>query len=198
MFGPIVLAMDGGATVFLRIGVCLVLFTLPIAISAQQEKPETAKSEAAVYMVSYRTSAHIRYSKPDVFHGFSQDLLDFLTESHVPIKMDPDRGTIETESSMSLNSMLNIAGQLGANSLLLVTIDRPFTKWIKVTVQSYGLDGKLMWSEEASDGGGMTGKGGYDKTLVKIKTFLTKRLGGPGLPLESPPAQHAQQNAEGE
>jgi len=50
-------------------------------------------------------------------------------------------------------------------------------------VKSYDLGGKLLWSEEASDMGSMTGKGGYKKTLERLQTSLAKRLGGPGLPV---------------
>ncbi|MDE3200735.1 MAG: hypothetical protein KGN79_07420 [Acidobacteriota bacterium] len=182
---------------FLRVFLCLVLFVLPPPAKALQTATETGNRTGSVYLVAYRTARHINYSKPDVFHGFSQDLLKFLKESGVPIKIDPDRGTIETESKMSLTSMLNIARQLGASSLLLVTIDRPLTKWIKVTVESYDLEGKQLWSEQAADGGGLTGKGGYDKTLVKIKAVLAKRLGGPGLPTDAQTAEQAKEAAEG-
>lgn len=181
---------------FLRVLMPLALLGLPLTVNAFQATPVVEKAPASVYMISYRTPAHIRYSKPEIFHGFSQDLLEFLIEERVPIKLDPDRGTIETESAMTLNSMLNIARQVGANSFLLVTIDRPLTKWIKVTVQSYELDGRLIWSEQASDGGGMKGKGGYDKTLVKIKEALKKRMGGPGLPIVTQPSEQAKDHSE--
>jgi hypothetical protein len=147
-------------------------------------------------MVVFRTAAHVRNSKPEVFHGFASDLLSFLKQKDVPITVDPDRGTIETESSMSVESMLNIARQTGANSLLFVTVDRPFTKWIKVTVQSYDSSGKLLWEEESSDGSSMTGKGGYQKTLIRIESSLSKRLRTPGLPV-STKATLEQKPAEG-
>jgi len=147
-------------------------------------KPATEAAVPAVYVVVFRTPAHVRNSKPEVFHGFAQDLWSFLKEKDVPLKVDPERGTIESESPMSVESMLNIAKQVGASTLLFVTVDRPMTKWIKVTVKSYGLDGQLQWSEEASDAGSMTGKGGYKKTLERIETGLSKRLGGPGLPVK--------------
>lgn len=148
---------------------------IPSAI-ATDKKP-------GVYIVVYRTSAHVKYSKPEVFHGFAQDLWTHLKSKNVPLVIDPERGTIETESQMSVQSMLNIAKQLDATSLLLVTVDRPITKWIKVTVQSYSLDGKLMWSEDASDAGSMSGKGGYKKTLERIEADLEKRLNTEGLPV---------------
>ena len=142
-----------------------------------------AEKKPGVYIVVYRTPAHVKYSKPEVFHGFAQDLWTHLKSKDVPLIVDPERGTIESESQMSVQSMLNIARQLNATSLLFVTVDRPFTKWIKVTVQSYSLDGKLLWSEDASDTGSMSGKGGYRKTLERIQAGLEKRLNTEGLPV---------------
>lgn len=145
--------------------------------------PRAAENKPGVYLVVFRTPAHVRVSKPEVFHGFAQDLWAYLKAKNVPLIVDPERGTIETESQMSVESVLNIAKQLRATSLLFVTVDRPFTKWIKVTVQSYALDGKLLWMEEASDAGSITGKGGYNKTLERIKAGLDKRLNSEGLPV---------------
>jgi hypothetical protein len=142
-----------------------------------------ADKKPGVYIVVYRTPAHVKYSKPEVFHGFAQDLWTHLKSKNVPLIVDPERGTIESESQMSVQSMLNIAKQLDATSLLFVTVDRPFTKWIKVTVQSFSLDGKLLWSEDASDAGSMSGKGGYKKTLERIQADLEKRLNTEGLPV---------------
>jgi hypothetical protein len=164
--------------------VSVILFCTAFLSLSALDEPATQTSEPAVYVVVFRTPAHVRNSKPEVFHGFAQDLWSFLKEKDVPLKVDPERGTIESESPMSVESMLNIAKQVGASTLLFVTVDRPMTKWIKVTVKSYGLDGQLQWSEEASDAGSLTGKGGYKKTLERIETGLSKRLGGPGLPVK--------------
>lgn len=166
---------------FARAVLFFMLFALALILPAQPGPPPPAQE--AVYVVVYRTPAHVRSSKPEVFHGFASDLAAFLKEKNVPVKVDPERGTIENESPMSVSSMLNIARQLGANSLLFVTVDRPLTKWIKVIVQAYDLDGKLLWAEDASDAGSMSGKGGYKKTFERIQTDLTKRLGTPGLPV---------------
>jgi hypothetical protein len=171
----------------------LIVLSLPLE---PQEKPAIPASESSVYLVVFRTPAHVRNSKPGVFHGFAADLSSYLKEQGVPVKADPERGTIETESPMSVESMLNIAKQVGAASLLYVIVDRPVTKWIKVTLQSYDLDGKLQWSEEASDGGSMSGKSGYKKTLERIETKLAKRLGGPGLPVSADRASASKPTGE--
>lgn len=174
---------------------CLLLMALTLPLQSQ-EKTAPSGGVPAVYMVVFRTPAHVRFSKPEIFHGCATDLWGFLKDQGVPLKVDPERGTIETESPMSVGSMVNIAKQVGASSLLFVAVDRPATKWIKVTVNSYDLDEKLLWSEEASDGGGMSGKGGYQRTLEKIETALAKRLGGPGLPADAHPTDARKPTAE--
>ena len=175
----------------------LFLLFVTAAILNSQPAPPPPANQPAVYVVVFRTPAHVRSSKPEVFHGFATDLSAFLKEKNVPVKVDPERGTIESESPMSTESMLNIARQVGANSLLFVTVDRPVTKWLKVIVKSYDLDGKVLWSEEASDGGSMTGKGGYKKTLERIEADLMKRLGTTGLPINSDPGNASKAPAQG-
>ncbi len=154
-----------------------------VLAAASGARGQVAEPKPGVYMVVYRTPAHVRVSKQEVFHGFAQDLCAWLRTSGVPIVVDPERGSIESESEMSVESMLNIARQVNATSLLFVTVDRPVTKWIKVTVRAHSLDGKLLWTEEASDAGSLTGKGGYAKTLKRIQDALGKRLGQAGLPV---------------
>jgi hypothetical protein len=175
----------------------LFLLLVTATILPSQPAPSSAANQPAIYVVVFRTPAHVRSSKPEVFHGFATDLSAFLREKNVPIKVDPERGTIESESPMSTESMLNIARQVGATSLLFVAVDRPVTKWLKVIVKSYDLEGKLLWSEEASDGGSMTGKGGYKKTLERIEEDLVKRLGTPGLPINAVPGSASSASVQG-
>jgi hypothetical protein len=161
----------------MRIKTACVALLLVFQMAASLEAAESP----GVYTVVYRTPAHVKYSKPEVFHGFAQDLWSHLKSKNVPLV--GERGVIETESQISVESMLSRAKLLKATSVLFVTVDRPFTKWIKVTVQSYALDGKLQWSEEASDGGSLTGKGGYKKTLERIEVDIERRLNTGGLPV---------------
>lgn len=161
----------------------LLMATCALLAAGSNAWAQAADNPPGVYLVVYRTPAHVRYSKPDVFHGFSQDLLAWLRSKNVPLVIDPERGTIESESQMSVESMLNIAKQLKATALLFVTVDRPLTKWIKVTLKAFSLEGKLLWSEDASDSGSLSGKGGYQKTLGRIEADLEKRLGTEGLPV---------------
>lgn len=139
-----------------------------------------------VYFVAYRTAAHIDRSSPEVFHQVANDLIAYLKAHDVNLIEDPERGTLQTSQAFSTQSLLNLTKNAGASSLLLVTVDRPMSSWLKVTIQSYDLEGKSLWSEAASSMGGMTGTAAPAKVLKSLEKALDARIGKPGLPTTAP------------
>lgn len=162
---------------------------LPLGLFAvgQAKAPAGAKTDA-VYYVAYRTPAHVSRSSPDVFHEVANDTLDFLKSSNVNIIADPERGTMQTSELFSLDSLLNLTKNAGATYLLYLTVDRPATSWLKVTLQCYDLSAKPLWEEHVSSSGGFTGKGAPSKILEKLKKKLLPRIGQTGLPKVQKPA----------
>ena len=69
-----------------------------------------------------------------------------------------------------------------------MVVDRPMSKWLKVTVQCFDASGREMWQEEASAGGALTGGKAPHDTLQKPSEELNRRLGQPGLQ-QGPSAQ---------
>jgi hypothetical protein len=63
---------------------------------------------------------------------------------------------------------------------LYVAVDRPLSKWLKVTVQCYDMAGHRIWQEDAAVGG-LSGGKGERATLHKLREELDRRLGQPGL-----------------
>jgi hypothetical protein len=123
-------------------------------------------------------------SSPEVFHSSMADVRKLLAADGVIVVADPERGNIESESQMSVESMTTLAREAGATALLQVTVDRPTTKWIKLILRSYDLSEKLLWEEKVDGGmGGMSGAGGYKKCFEKLGKVLATRVGGPGLPV---------------
>lgn len=145
-------------------------------------QPSSGAKTDGLYYVAYRTPAHISRSSPDVFHEIANQMLDFLKKSDVNIIADPERGTIKTNELFSMDSLLNLTKDAGASHLLYVTVDRPATSWVKVTLQCYDSSGKLLWEENASAKSGFSGKGAPSKTLESLKKKLLPRIGQPGLP----------------
>ena len=170
---------------------CLVgatLLVLSLVAAGQTQDPTGTKLYGAYYL-SYRTPAHVSHSTPEVFHEVANETLDLLKKNDVNVVADPERGTIETSELFSLDSLLSLTKNAGATSLLYVTVDRPPTSWLKVTLQCYDLSGKLLWEEHASESGGLSGKGAPSKTIESLRKKLLPRIGQPGLPKVQRPAQ---------
>lgn len=146
---------------------------------------EAKPVKAGVYYAAFRTSAHIARSSPEIFHGVSQDLLDYLKSKGVSIVADPERGVLETSDQMSTESMLRLAKLAGASGLLLVTVDRPAASWLKITVQSFNESGKQLWEEKADKKSGLNGRSAPHDVGEKIKNKLGAHIGKEGLPVSA-------------
>jgi hypothetical protein len=154
-------------------------------IDAASTKLEAKQVKGGVYFAAFRTSAHIARSSPEIFHGVSQDLLDFLKSKGVRIVADPERGVLETSDQMSTESMMRLAKLAGASGLVLVTVDRPAASWLKITVQSFDESGKQLWEESADKKSGLNGKSAPHDVGEKIKSKLATHIGKEGLPMDS-------------
>jgi hypothetical protein len=175
-----------------KFSLAAILLLLASAAEAQQRATDagSAGTEAkqvkgGVYYAAFRTSAHVARSTPEIFHGVSQDLLDYLKSKGVRIVADPERGVLETSDQMSTESMLRLAKFAGASGLLLVTVDRPAAAWLKITVQSFDESGKQLWEENADKKSGLNGKSAPHDVGEKIKSKLAAHIGKEGLPVDS-------------
>ena len=161
---------------------------LPGLLGVFATQPSSGDKTDGVYYVAYRTPAHVTRSSPDIFHEIANEMLDFLKKNDVNIIADPERGTIQTSELFSTDSLLNLTRSAGATYLLYVTVDRPATSWLKVTLQCYDSSGKVLWEENASAKSGLTGKAAPSKTMESLKKKLGPRIGQPGLPKLQKPA----------
>jgi YVTN family beta-propeller protein len=168
----------------------LTLFSAPLPAAAAQG---SSGKPAGTYFVAYRTQAHVSRSQPQVFHEIAEGLREFLKSRNIALVNESS--PVMTEALLPTDTLLNRTRQAGGSHLLYVTVDRPMAAWVKITVQCFDLSGKVLWEESTSDKWRVSGKGGVEKSLEKMKDKLVARLGGPGLePLEpgAPPAVAAQ------
>ena len=147
------------------------------------------------YLFIYRTPGHLKLSDPNAFHNAAKAVRNLLREQQVSIFEDPLRGTIETSETFSMESVLKLAREAGATYLLYAQIDRPVTKWLKIQMQCYDLNGKKLWEEEVAHGGGWNSSQSLDKVTNELGKRLNRKVGGPGLPLiinggQGKPAEH--------
>jgi hypothetical protein len=163
-----------------------VVFALPGALGRRppQNPAPPASAPQSVYIAAFRASGHVDRSSPEVFHQAVDGVLEFLKSKNVVLASDPSRPMIQTETTMPRETLLNIARDAGASYLLILTVERPVTSWLKVQFECFDLAGTALWEEHATYGGGINGKNAVPKTLEKIRKQLEARIGQPGLPVE--------------
>lgn len=173
----------------------VVLFAVfAAAFSLAQEQvpvptgPPTTSTSAVqqkVFVFVQRTDRHAKYSNHETFQNVVNDLMEYLKTKNVAIAVDEFGGRNAAEGATPLDIIFNIARDAKANSVLYVVVDRPVTKWLKITAQCLDMNGKQIWQEEASSGGGMSGEHGFEVSTKKLHEQLERRIGQPGLPILS-------------
>jgi hypothetical protein len=145
-----------------------------------------AQSSTGSYVAAFRTSMHVKASKPDVFHGAVEEVIRYLEDNKVDLVTDPLRSRIETQDAISIESLIKIAKDSGASYLLYIIVDRPVSQWLKVTVECYDLDQKKLWQESAGYTGAfdVNSKKALPEIMKKLGKQLAPRLDHPGLMLK--------------
>lgn len=141
------------------------------------------------YAAVFRTPKHVMASKPDVFHSAVEEVVRFLESKNVDLVSDPLRPRIETEDPISIERLAKIAKDAGASYLLYIIIDRPISQWLKVTVQCYDFDGKMLWQESAGYTGAfdVNSKKALPEIMKKLGKQFAVRFDRPGLMLKKDP-----------
>ena len=135
-------------------------------------------SPQTTYLYFHRTSEHVKLSTPEVFQQVVSEIQGFASANGVAAR--PEGNAASWEAELPLSAVLDMAHHSGAAYLLYVVVDRPITKWLKVTVQCYDTAGHRIWQEDAAEGG-LSGGKGERATLHKLRERLDRRLGQPGL-----------------
>ena len=145
----------------------------PVAAEAQAVPGAEPASHAApassppakpttVALVLRATARAQQVCKPKTLADVESDTVAYLTAKGVAL------GTI-VDSAYTLN----------------LVVDRPMTKWIKITIHDRDSNGNVLWSEVVSDGGTMhRGTKGTLNALDKLHKIIDTKLGAQnGLPL---------------
>ena len=179
----------------LRIVLAMILLILlcPLLMSQGQppQQPTTfapsaeapVPNQQRVFVFVQRSDRHAKYSKPEMFHDVLNDILNYLATKKVAVAVDEFGGRNHAEGAMPMDTVFSIAREAKANSVLYFVVDRPATKWLKVTAQCFDMNGKQLWQEEASSGGGFSGAHGFDVTTERLHGELDKHIGQEGVPV---------------
>jgi hypothetical protein len=169
----------------------VVLLTSQQILRCQSTGAPPAQTESS-FVAAFRTSAHVKNSSPLVFDQVVDEVIGFLRSSDVALVNDPLRGPSNQiprlQEDISREDLLAGAMDAGATYLLIITVDRPISQWMKVTVESYDLSGKMLWREIAGYSGwtNVNSKKALPEIMKKLGEQLSARFGKPGLPLIAP------------
>jgi hypothetical protein len=151
------------------------LFKSDVSRPATLPPPTTSgQPMSGVLVFAYRTPAHVRVSKSEVFTGIVDDLMLFLKSNQIPLVNDLIHKPVESEQATSTYTLVTYLRQIGARRLLYLTVDRPFSAWVKLTLQCYDPEGKLLWEEIVS---GAAHLGREHTGVSRAREELHKRLG---------------------
>jgi hypothetical protein len=166
--------------------------TLPPPTGLSVAVPGDASAQQKVFVFVQRTDRHAKYSKPEVFHDALTDILDYLAAKNVAIAVDEFGGRNHAEGATPVDTVLSIGRDAKASRVLYFVVDRPVTKWIKISVQCLDMTGKQLWQDEASNGGGLSGSHGLEATTKALHSKLDSRIGQECLPVMAPAKATAQ------
>ena len=167
--------------------VVLVLWIFAPPLPAWAQGGATASPQPS-FIFFQRTSGHARYSTPEAFQHVVDDLLQYLKANRVALVIGGNSSPSGAE--MPWFATQQMARDSKAAYLLYVIVDRPASKWLKVTVQCYDATGQQIWKEESTGGGErfsslFTSGKATRNTLENLHEELNRRLGQPGLLTEA-------------
>ncbi len=187
----------------LRNAVVPVLFVIILTVAAYSQVSQTAvpdnKNESpkvenpsqgaekptqsgGVFFAALRTQNHIGRSDSNKFNEAVDGVEQFLTSNKVVLREDPVRTKFRLESTMSKENLIHVAEDAGASHVLQLTVDRPATSWIELTMQCFDLQGKQLWEERGSGANQFTSSGHVQKAVKKLTSRLAPKLGTECLP----------------
>ena len=162
--------------------------------------PAALPKYSGVLFVPWRAKSHKKLSSEDKFVRASDSALMHLQTKGVdlvdddfyqrPFHQDPRIRRLahvtEDTKELPLSSVISTARSLGADSVLLLEVSRPTTRWIKLEAQCYDLTGKQLWRAEGTAGNAfsISTKGHVQKSVNQLTAALDKKLGGSCLPLQ--------------
>ena len=157
--------------------------TLPSPSGLSAAASGDTPMQQKVFVFVQRTDRHAKYSKPEVFQDALTDILNYLAAKNIAVAVDEFGGRNHAEGAIPMETVFSIGRDAKANSVLYFVVDRPATKWIKISVQCFDMSGKQLWQEEASNGGGLSGAHGLEATTKALHGKLDTRIGKECLPV---------------
>jgi hypothetical protein len=139
--------------------------------------PTSTNGSGGIFVYFYRTANHIQNSSEPVFQAVTDNIMLFLKTENVPMVNDRV-GRIFASSGQSYPAyeLITTGEKAGGAGLLYVTVDRPFSAWLKVIAKFYDSNGRVLWQEEAEKKSGLTSRGSIEKVCQTLESKIRPHL----------------------
>jgi hypothetical protein len=134
-----------------------------------------------VYVFFQRAASHVAHGKAESFQEVADTVREQLKAGNVAMAENQTGGTY-SEGEMPLALVQDMARKAHASFLLYVVVERPHTRWLKVTLHLYEVDGHELWAQEAGVST-FSKSTGSRETIERVRVLMKERVGGPGLPV---------------
>jgi len=163
------------------------LFARPsaaVAENATPARPSTSASTAPRLLVlGQRTQAHIKASSPEIYHSIEEDLMQFLQNNRIPMVAETSARPLETVPNFDVYTAAGGLQRYDASHYFLITVDRPFNAWVKITASCYDRNGGMLWNDfSEARGFSEIGPVGIRRALDKLRNKLLLRIAQRQLP----------------
>ena len=172
-----------------------VFFLLIAAVNTTAQQSPTSPTPTA-FVFLQQTPNFAKLNPPKVFQEVVDEVQADLNASGIPAVIRTD--DLSSGAELPMYAVQELARASKAASLLYVVVDRPRTRWIKVTVQCFDASGQQIWMEEALPGHEWTPSKAQRNALRKLHEELTRRFEEPGLfraSTQSPPSPASEPTA---
>src|SRR5215468_8436508 len=159
---------------------CFAIASLFLIAASASAQTNPTSSEPTTFVFIQKTDGVAKFGSPRLFPRVVDDLQQYLKEHQIATVVRTD--DLSSGAEMPVNSVQEMARNSGAKYLLHVIVDRPTTKWLKLTVACYDAAGQQVWTEESSAGREFLRHNGEQNALQRLHQRLDQRLGQPGLP----------------
>ncbi len=133
---------------------------------------------AGIVFVAIRTTSHRSSSRNEVFQEVVNDVLLTVKRAKLPILKDLILNETEEEHMPFVHRILAAAEKLGASHAIILIVDRPVTKWIKLRIQCFSSNGDVVLDETLQEGGGLTSakavKKCRDNLVAATRTIISR------------------------
>lgn len=155
----------------------------PSTPSFNPAEPGKQKLSGTLFL-AYRTGNHRAYSSGEVFQGVVDEVLLFLKQNKLRLTNDELGRTLQVESTLSTYEATAVAKKAGASHVMVLTVDRPVSSWVKLRLQCLTADDAVLLDEQTQNGSwAKTGAGGVKAAMMKLKIQVAQRLKEFPLPL---------------